>query len=597
LSRPDAAALALARRRQRRFGQLRLGLVIIVIGASAIAIAITASVGQGPPPGRRLAQDFARAWGEHDWRVLYGEIDSASRLGVGYSEFAEQYSRAWSKATVIGARAVGAARLEGDAEVVNVRVHTRAFGTFRQQFILPLSGSGSATKIAWHPNLVFPGLYAGEVVHRVVSAPRRGLLLARDYVPLTSVASAANVIGSIGNATGAHLTALEARGFPGDGEVGLDGLEYVFQRRLGGRPGGELFAGPRLIAKTRPQPGQNVLTSIDPELQNDAAAAFAAAQTSGGIIVMEPRTGEILALAGTPLSEAQPPGSTFKMVTATGVLEAGIANINSTFPYGTYALIDGYKLHNSNHEDCGGTLLNAFAVSCNSVYAPLGVELGAPRLVATAESYGFNSPSPTPLAQESTLPLASDITNAVDLGSSAIGQYQDLATPLQMLRIAATIALGGREPVPTFATRVHPHFRQVIPVWVAHTIRKMMIAVVRQPDGTGVDAQLPGILVAGKTGTAQITLPSCPTGATGVSGTTVLGASGVGSVATPSGATGPCANIPDNPYDTDAWFVSFAPAFHPKIAVGVLLDHDGAGGTSAAPIARDLIAEALKLGY
>ena len=140
--------------------------------------------------------------------------------------------------------------------------------------------------------------------------------------------------------------------------------------------------------------GEDVVTSIDPELQNDATAAFTAAQTSGGIIVMDPRTGEILAAAGTPLSQTQPPGSTFKIVTATGVLEAGIANIDSTFPYGTYALIDGYKLHNSNDEDCGGTLLNAFAVSCNSVYAPLGVELGAQRLVATAERYGFNSPSP-----------------------------------------------------------------------------------------------------------------------------------------------------------------------------------------------------------
>jgi cell division protein FtsI/penicillin-binding protein 2 len=120
----------------------------------------------------------------------------------------------------------------------------------------------------------------------------------------------------------------------------------------------------------------------------------------------------------------------------------------------------------------------------------------------------------------------------------------------------------------------------------------MMIAVVRYSDGTGVAAQLPNVIVAGKTGTAQLTVPTCPSGPTGLSGVT-----GLGTDATPSGATGPCANIPNNPYNTDAWFVAFAPAYHPKIAVAVLLDHDGAGGTSAAPLARDLIAEALALGY
>ncbi len=594
MSRPDAAALARARRRRRRrLGLLRLGLVIVVIAVTAIVIATT--LGQGAPPGKLLAERFAQAWTKRDWRALYADVDPITRASVPYGEFASDYAHAWSTATVTAARIKRATRPEGGSEVVTLRIRTRIFGTLVQQFTLPLTGSGSSTRIIWHANLVFPGLYAGEVIHRVTVAPRRGELLARDRVPLAQLASASGIIGVTGSASGSQLARLEAAGFPAATQVGLDGLEYLFQDELAGRPGGELFAGPRLIAHTQPVQGVDVVTSIDPELQDDATTAFTAAQTGGGILVMDPRTGEILAVAGSPLSETQPPGSTFKMVTATGVLEAGIANVNSTFPYGTYALIDGYKLHNSDDEDCGGTLLNAFAVSCNSVYAPLGIELGAQRLVATAERYGFNAPSPLPLAQESTLPPADDITDPIELGSTAIGQYQDLASPLQMLRIAATIALGGREPVPTFATGVHPDFPRVIPTSVAHTIRRMMIAVVRQPDGTGVEAQLPGILVAGKTGTAQLTLPSCASGATGPSGAS--GASGVGAVATPTGATGPCADIANNPYDTDAWFVSFAPAFHPKIAVGVLLDHDGAGGTSAAPVARDLIAQALQLGY
>jgi cell division protein FtsI/penicillin-binding protein 2 len=221
------------------------------------------------------------------------------------------------------------------------------------------------------------------------------------------------------------------------------------------------------------------------------------------------------------------------------------------------------------------------------------VKLGAQRLVASAQRYGFDSPSPIAIAQESFIPLAIDITDPVELGSTAIGQYEDLASPLQMLRIAATIALGGLEPVPTFQLVHRPRFPRVIPASVAHSIRKMMIAVVRYSDGTGIHASLPGILVAGKTGTAQLTIPSCQTaGSTGASGAT-----GVSGTIAPTETTGPCAAIPNNPYDTDAWFVSFAPAFHPKIAVAVLLDHDGAGGLTAAPIAADLIAAALALGY
>jgi cell division protein FtsI/penicillin-binding protein 2 len=589
VSRPGKAGHSRARRRRRLVGLSRLALLFVAIAAGII---IATSLRPGVAPGKALAERFALAWSRRDWSALYEDVDAATLATVPYAQFARDYSRAEATATVTSARALRGIHSVGGSEVVPLAIHTRLFGTLRQRYTLPLTGSGSATRVVWNANLAFPGLYPGETLHRVVSTPQRGQLLARDGVPLTSYSSTANLIGSVGLASGSQLAQLEAEGFPATTDVGLDGLEYLFERQLAGRPGGELFAGPRLIARTRPVPGADVRTSIDPELENDATAALSGTGTDGGIVMMVPRTGELLAAAGSPLSQTQPPGSTFKIVTATGVLEAGLAKISSTFPYATYALIDGYKLHNSNGEDCGGTLINAFAVSCNSVYAPLGVELGAQRLVATADLYGFDAPSPIATAQASFIPPASEITDPVELGSSAIGQYEDLASPLQMLRIAATVALGGLEPVPTFQLVHHPKFPRVIPAWVARTLRKMMIAVVRYSDGTGVEAQLPNVLVAGKTGTAQLTVPTCPSGPTGLSGVT-----GLGTDATPSGATGPCANIPNNPYNTDAWFVAFAPAYHPKIAVAVLLDHDGAGGTSAAPLARDLIAAALELGY
>ncbi|HEX2703710.1 MAG TPA: penicillin-binding transpeptidase domain-containing protein [Solirubrobacteraceae bacterium] len=589
MSPPAAGEHVDGRRRPRLHGLARLAALVAV---AAAAVIVVETLGRGTAPGKALAESFASAWARHDWPALYADVGAQARATVPYSRFASDYSQAYATATVTGARVLPDVRLVGGSEVVSLRIRTRVFGTLRQQFTLPLTGSGGDTRIIWHQNLAFPGLYPGETIHRSTIAPSRGELLARDGLPLAQFSSMRDIIGAVGLASGSQLERLEADGFPADTETGLDGLEYLFQGQLAGSPGGLLFAGPRLIARKRPVAGEDVKTSIDPELQDDASSALAATGTTGGIVLMVPKNGELLALAGSPLSQTQPPGSTFKIVTATGVLESRIATLSSSFPYGTYALIDGYKLHNSDREYCGGTLINAFAVSCNSVYAPLGVKLGAQRLVATAERYGFNSPSPIAIAAESTIPQASDITYPVELGSSAIGQYQDLASPLQMLRIAATVALGGLEPVPTFRLVDDPRFPRVIPAWVALTLRKMMIAVVRYSDGTGVAAQLPGVIVAGKTGTAQITVPSCPGGSTGASGVT-----GVETDATPSGATGPCADIPNNPYNTDAWFVSFAPAYHPKIAVAVLLDHDGAGGTSAAPVARELIAEALALGY
>ena len=98
-------------------------------------------------------------------------------------------------------------------------------------------------------------------------------------------------------------------------------------------------------------------------------------------------------MAGIGLNGLQPPGSTFKMITLSGALQAGIANAHTVFPYASYATLDGVKLNNANGENCGGTLELAFAVSCNSVFSPLGVKLGAGRLVSMAERFGFNQDS------------------------------------------------------------------------------------------------------------------------------------------------------------------------------------------------------------
>ncbi len=311
----------------------------------------------------------------------------------------------------------------------------------------------------------------------------------------------------------------------------------------------------------------------------------------GGVIAIQPASGQVLGVAGIGLDALQPPGSTFKMITVSGVLEAGIARPTSTFPYATAAKLDGVLLHNANGEECGGSLVEAFAVSCNSVFSPLGVKLGAGRLVAMAERYGFNHPPGIEGAAQSTIPPASQIQGELALGSTAIGQDQVQATALEMATVAATIADGGRRPTPSLTlspTRIPP--TRVISAATARTVRGMMLDVVRF--GTGTSAAIPGVEVAGKTGTAELGTPSsCGSRPEQKSTTNEEHPS----PEHPSEAGG-CAAEQNNPKNTDAWFAAFAPARHPKIAVGVLMVRDGAGGATAAPVARAVIEAALRAG-
>jgi penicillin-binding protein A len=319
------------------------------------------------------------------------------------------------------------------------------------------------------------------------------------------------------------------------------------------------------------------------------------------------------------------------MVTATGALEAGITNPSKTYPVQTSAVLEGVELENANGEYCGGTLVMSFAKSCNSVFAPLGVQLGAKRLVSVAERYGFNREPDIAGAAMSTIPPAGEIGDDLALGSSAIGQGRVQATALQMATIAAAIGLRGRLPHLTLdydeardraqtqratservartmermmlavvrgGTGVNaaiglrgrlPHLtldydeardraqtQRATSERVARTMERMMLAVVR--GGTGVNAAIPGVAVAGKTGTAELkTTKRCDP-----------------DPANPESC--PAEDQKNDPTDTDAWFAAYAPAGRgrPHVAVGVLLVASGAGGDTAAPAAKQILQAGLK---
>jgi hypothetical protein len=278
---------------------------------------------------------------------------------------------------------------------------------------------------------------------------------------------------------------------------------------------------------------------------------------------IEARDGAVLAMAGIATSAPQPPGSVFKIVTLSAALQAHATKPTATFPVQTSATLSGVELQNAHGEACGGSLINAFAVSCNSVFAPLGVQVGARRLVAAAERFGFNADPGIAGAARATIPAAAEIGDDLALGSTAIGQGKVLATPLTMALAAAAIAEHGRRPLPTLLHGDRRGSVQATTPHVARLVARAMRAVVTQ--GTGAGAAIAGVEVAGKTGTAELrsTVNQTPQ------------------------ATDPAQPPPaEDPTDTDAWFAAFAPMRHPKIAVCVLLVAQGAGGDTAAPAAR-----------
>jgi peptidoglycan glycosyltransferase len=460
-----------------------------------------------------------------------------------------------------------------DSVTVPFELRTRVFGDLEAAVRLPLGkGADGEPAVAWAPHLVFPGLRPGERLRRNTRMPKRETIEARDGTPIAQGDArlsdldplASEIAGRVGPAPPERAQELAARGVPPGAAVGLTGLEREFDEELAGTPGGELVAGTRVLASTPPRPGRSVRTTIDPEIQRAAVQALAGRY--GGVAAVRPRTGEVLALSGVAFSAPQPPGSVFKIITLAAALEAGTVSRSQRFPVQTAATLEGVELQNAHGESCGGSLIASFAHSCNSVFAPVGAELGAEKLVAAAERFGFNEDPRLEGAARSTIPAAAEIGDDLAVGSTAIGQGKVLTTPLQMALVAAAIGEEGRRVQPTLRKGERTASRQAVPAPIARFVGRAMRAVVT--DGTGVGAAVDGVAVAGKTGTAELrsTVSEDP-------------------VPAEPGEPPPEEDLTD----TDAWFAAYAPARNPRIAVCVLLIAQGAGGEVAAPAAAQVI--------
>jgi penicillin-binding protein A len=554
-----------------------------------------------------MAKRFIDDWAHQDFKAMHDELSDSAQAQYSASDLASAYVQAQqaSTATAIDPGDVDGPKSVNGTDVVDVEVgvRTNLFGKVDGTLRLPLDGG----KVAWNPSLTFPGLRNGEQVGRRLTLGRRAPIMAKHGVALATGATddrssplgsdAIDVAGETGLPDNEQQARIQRTGYPTSESTGISGLELAFNARLAGTPTGQLLAVPkgtstpdvpagtkgRVLASAQGAPGQPVRTTIDPRLQTITVNALGG--QSGGAVVLNAKTGAVLALAGSAYSAPQPPGSTFKVITTTAALEGHDVKLTDSFPVLTEINPDPQAgarvVHNAHDEACGGTFVQAFAKSCNTVFAPLGVKVGAERLVDTAERYGWNqkptlynaSATAATDAQGMTMPTDfSDDTSHTDLSVTAFGQGQVLATPLGMASVAQTVANGGvREPTPIVkdpGLQSDAKPVQVTSKENAKVLTGLMRSVVTS--GTGVSADIPGIQVAGKTGTAELgPKPGQPPAAPGEEDTVKQ--------------------------IVDGWFIAFAPAQKPKLAVAVMLiDADGDGGTTAAPIARNIFEAALR---
>ncbi|HEX2048652.1 MAG TPA: penicillin-binding protein 2 [Acidimicrobiales bacterium] len=385
---------------------------------------------------------------------------------------------------------------------------------------------------------------------------------------------------------------------------GSEGVEKEYNDALTGRLSDNRF-DPRdlLVEKDKTA---NVTLTLSRSLQELATAQLG--DRKGSVVALDPRNGAILAFADYPTydpntlashnqdavrsawtelngdpdkpllprtyRERYPPGSSFKVVTTATALATGTATPTQPVYPALRELplpqAGGQTLANFGGGTCGGPLPEALRISCNTAFAQLGLDLGAQKLSAGAEAFGFNEVPPIdlPYAAASFFPPASAFArDQPGLAKSAIGQQDVSATPMQMALVAAGIANNGVIMAPHVMAEVRDAEGEVIqryepkpwttaaPPDVARATRDMMVNVVER--GSGTRAQIPGVSVAGKTGTAQTGLDK-----------------------------------------SHVWFIAFAPADAPRVAVAVMLEDQPSateftGGALAAPIAQAVMRAAL----
>jgi len=383
---------------------------------------------------------------------------------------------------------------------------------------------------------------------------------------------------------------------------GRTGLENVLDSSLRGDNSAAFFEQLNALLSGNPVTGASVELTIDEEVQQVAWDALGSMK--GAVVAIEPSTGRILALVSksgfdanllsthntadasanykklltdkkSPLinraigGNLYAPGSVFKLIVAAAAFESGNYSPQSKLPNPPKYILPGTTtaITNSGEGKCGGaktvSIATALKLSCNVPFAQLGIELGQSAIAQQAKAFGFGESLSIPL--KSTASVYPENLDDAQTGLTAFGQFDVRVTPLQMAMVSAAIANGGVEMKPYMVDQIFTsnltlleegvptELRRSITTSTAERIKQMMIAAVSS--GVSSNAKIPGVKVAGKTGTAE--------------------------------------NGPKDPYTL--WFTGFAPADNPQIAVAVVIEdgggkgQSGRGNTLAAPIAKKVM--------
>jgi hypothetical protein len=487
-------------------------------------------------------------------------------------------------------------RLDGERATVafTADLDVGGLGRWSWRGELALVDTPEGWRVDWSPAAIHPALAPGRTLRRTRALPERAPVLAADGTPLTGPLAAdlpvarAQVVGRVEPLAGlaipeegADRDAETANGEPvgdppADGApagpepagaepsvavhrvagdpVGVSGLQAAFDDQLGGRASGSVEvldasgAVVEVLARFPGEASRPLRTTIDPAVQAAAEAALAGGRPAALVAVHGP-TGEVRAVVSRPaagfnraLEGRYPPGSTFKVVTAAALLDAGVT-LDEVVPCPASTVVDGRRIGNAGGEELGPIpFRTAFFRSCNTAFVRLAADrLDAASITAGARHFGFGDE--TRLGIPAVGGSFPEPGGRVELIAAAIGQARVTVSPVHMASVAAAVQAGAWRPPTLVAGRPTPG--RPLPAPAAAVLPELMRLVVEQ--GTGTAARLPGTPVAGKTGTAEF-------------GTRV-------------------------PPRTHAWFIGF----RGELAFAVVVEDAGFGGEVAAPVAADFL--------